>query len=70
MKETLLVIQVIVSIFLVGTVLVQARGKGLSRAWGAGQSSFTRRGLEKIIFRATFLFATIFVIISILSLFI
>lgn len=70
MKQTLLMIQAVVAVLLVGTILVQARGKGLSRAWGAGQSSFTRRGLEKVIFRATFVLATIFVIISVLSLFI
>lgn len=47
MKQTLLYIQAIIAVLLVATILVQARGKGLSRAWGVGQSSFTRRGLEK-----------------------
>lgn len=70
MRQALLIMQIFVSILLVATILVQARGKGLSRAWGAGQTSFTRRGLEKIIFRSTFVLATIFVIISILSLFV
>jgi protein translocase SecG subunit len=68
MANTLKVLQIVVSILLVGTILVQTRGKGFGRSWG-GSSSFTRRGLEKLIFRSTFILAAAFIVLSLLQLF-
>jgi protein translocase SecG subunit len=65
MKQTLMIIQVIVSIILVGLILIQAKGTGFGRVGG---TSFTRRGLEKLIFRLTFVFAFVFIGVSILQL--
>ncbi len=64
MKNTFLVIQIISAILLSGTVLIQARGTGFGRG---STASFTRRGLEKLIFRLTFVFAAIFMLVSILQ---
>lgn len=70
MKDALLVIQIISSIFLVILVLIQARGTGFGRTSGFSQSSsFSRRGLEKLIFRLTFVTAAVFIIVSILHLY-
>ncbi len=69
MRNLLLVVQIIVSILLVGAVLLQQKGVGLGSAFGgSGQIYRTRRGIEKWLFWGTIAFATIFIIISILSL--
>jgi protein translocase SecG subunit len=64
MKNTFLIIQIISAILLTGAILIQARGTGFGRGSAA---SFTRRGLEKLIFRLTFVLAGIFMLVSILQ---
>ena len=57
------------SVLLIGLVLVQARGTGFGRSSGfGGGTSFSRRGLEKIIFRSTFVVALVFIVVSMLAL--
>jgi len=68
MANGLLVLQMVVSILLILAILVQTKGTGFGRVWGAGPKSFTRRGLEKVVFRATFILVAILVIVSVLSL--
>jgi len=69
MKQILTVIQIVVSLGLIGLILIQAKGTGLGRTFGSGGgTSFSRRGLEKLLFRLTFIFAAIFIVISILEL--
>jgi len=67
MRTILLVLQIILSVFLIGLIMVQARGKGLSSAWGGASASFSRRGLERLIFRLTFIVSALFILISILQ---
>ena len=67
MQNTLLIIQVVVSIVLIGVILVQTKGTGFGRSLRSGVS-FSRRGLEKIVFRFTFILAALFVVVSILRL--
>lgn len=67
MTQTLTVVQIIISLGLIALILVQARGTGLGR--GVNASSFTRRGLERLLFRLTFVFATLFLVVSVLQLF-
>jgi protein translocase SecG subunit len=55
-----------VSIILIIFILVQNKGTGFGRVWGGG-SSFTRRGLEKLVFRLTFFLAFIFLVLSIVN---
>jgi len=69
MKQILTIVQMIVSVILIGLILVQARGTGLGRTFGGGSgTSFARRGLEKIIFKLTFIMVAVFLIVSVLSL--
>ncbi|MCL4419246.1 preprotein translocase subunit SecG [Patescibacteria group bacterium] len=69
MKQFLTIAQMIVSVGLIGLILIQARGTGFGRSGGfGGSTSFSRRGLEKLTFRSTFVFALIFIVISILQL--
>jgi len=68
MNNILLILQITVSSILILFILVQNKGTGFGRVWG-GTSSFTRRGLEKVIFRLTFVFTAIFIALSITALF-
>lgn len=67
MREVLTVLQIIIGAILVLFILIQVKGTGFGRVWG-GAPSFTRRGLEKLVFKLTFVVSGIFVLLSILSL--
>jgi len=68
MSEFLSIIQIIISALLIGAILLQARGSGLSSVFG-GESTFyhTRRGMEKIIFWVTIILVILFVTTGIAS---
>lgn len=68
MKEALLTAQIITTVLLTLAILVQVKGVGFGRVWGSWTTSFSRRGLEGLIFRATFVLAFLFVTISICEL--
>ena len=61
MKTYLAVVQIVVSTLLIGAILLQQPGTGLSAAFGGeGNVYRTKRGLEKVIFVATIVLAIIF----------
>jgi len=66
MPEFLSIIQIIIATLLIGAILLQTRGGGLSSVFG-GESTFyhTRRGIENFVFWATIVLAILFVAISI-----
>jgi preprotein translocase subunit SecG len=68
-STVLYVIQLIVSVLLIGLVLLQVRGSGIGRTFGSDTGSIhrTRRGLEKTIFQFTIVTAVAFVVVSMLS---
>ena len=66
MKATLLVIQIFLAISLIGAIAIQVKSGGFSRNFTAG--SFTRRGLERLVFRGTFVLVFVFVVVSVLEL--
>ena len=62
--------QILISILLIAAILFQQRGGGLSGVFGGEGSVYaTRRGIEKKIFVATIILATLFIVISVLRLF-
>jgi protein translocase SecG subunit len=66
-------IQIILSILLIGGVLLQRSEASLGATFGSDNATgahFTRRGFEKLLFNATILVAILFVISTILPLFI
>lgn len=63
MREFLIVVQIIVSLLFVGAILIQSKGTGFGRSWGAS-SSFTRRGLERLVFKSTFVLGAVFILLS------
>ncbi|OGN16636.1 MAG: preprotein translocase subunit SecG [Candidatus Sungbacteria bacterium RIFCSPLOWO2_02_FULL_54_10] len=61
-------IQIILSILLIGGILLQQRGSGLSGALGgSGIEYSTKRGAEKILFYATVVIAVLFIAVSIIA---
>ncbi len=69
MIQILLVFQIIVSLLLIVSILLQQRGAALGSAFGEeGGFYFKKRGLEKTIFWLTVILAFLFIISSILNL--
>jgi len=65
-----LIAQVIVSILLVVTVLLQQKGTGLGGAFGGeGNVYRTRRGLERTLFTTTIILGVLYVLIAGFSVF-
>ena len=63
-------IQILLAVFLTFFVLIQSKGMGLSSAFGSvGGFYRTRRGVEKLIFILTVIFVVIFVINSLVIVF-
>lgn len=71
MKQYLFFAQIVVSILLVIFILLQQRGTALGSAFGGGGgggSYATRRGLQKKIYIATIVLASLFIILGLLNL--
>lgn len=69
MKTYLFIAQILVSVLLILTVLLQKRGAALGSAFGGGGASyFARRGFEKKIFWSTCVLGTLFAILALLNL--
>ncbi|OGM06788.1 preprotein translocase subunit SecG [Candidatus Woesebacteria bacterium GWC2_33_12] len=68
MKNTFQIIQSLSAFVLIIFVLLQVRGTGFGRS--SNSSSFTRRGVEKMVFKLTFVVTAIFLIMSVILLFI
>lgn len=64
----LLILQILVSLLLLLSILVQANGTSVGRAFGGNTSYHTKRGAEKALFIATIALALIFVTLSIANL--
>ena len=60
--------QILVSVALMASILLQARGAGLSAAFGGDSSVYrSRRGIEKRLFQFTIVLTILFVIFSVAS---
>jgi preprotein translocase subunit SecG len=60
--------QLIVSVALMASILMQARGVGLSAAFGGDSSVYrSRRGVEKRLFQFTIVLGILFVVFSLAS---
>jgi protein translocase SecG subunit len=65
MYKTLLIVQIVASILLVVSVLLQNRAEGLGKMFGGGGEVFrTKRGLEKFLYYFTIALIAILVILS------
>ena len=61
--------QILISIVLIVVLVLQAKGSGFGSALGGQTTSVfrTRRGVEKTLFQLTVVLATVFLVISMLS---
>ena len=71
MSTYLYIIQIIISIALVGVILIQSKGAGgLGGLFGGSDSSGvyrTRRGVERTLFQVTIGLAVVFLIFSVIN---
>lgn len=67
MRELVQIVQSVSSILLIIFVLLQVRGGGFSRS--SNSSSFTRRGVERLVYKLTFVVAGLFLLMSALLFF-
>lgn len=64
-SKVLNIAQVVLSALLVVSILLQARGTGLGSAFGGeGNIYRTKRGVEKLLFYATIVLASLFFIVA------
>jgi len=71
MKNLVVIVQIIFALLLMAAILIQAKGSGLGSAWGgSGEFYRSKRGVEKILFLATIVFAVIFLLLSIVNTFV
>lgn len=67
MDQTLLVIEIVLAVILTILILMQPKGTGFARS-AASATSFTRRGVERLVFRSTFLVAFLFLAMAVVDL--
>lgn len=61
------VILLLLSLALIGVLLLQVRGNA-GQIFGQAESTFrSRRGVERLLFRATIVIATIFIVVAIVN---
>lgn len=60
------IVQIIISVALTVSILLQVRGAGLGSVFGGTGTVFkTRRGIDRLLFRMTIVFAVAFALVSI-----
>ncbi|OHA01511.1 MAG: preprotein translocase subunit SecG [Candidatus Sungbacteria bacterium RIFCSPHIGHO2_02_FULL_49_12] len=68
LKSILPLIQIILSVLVIVSILLQQRGGGLSATFGGDGNVYrTKRGIEKTIFRATIILTTLLAASAIVS---
>ena len=69
MTQTILhTIQIVISLGLIGGILLQQRGGGLSPVLGGASGVYrTRRGIEKSVFVTTIALAVLFILAALVS---
>lgn len=71
MKSFLVIFQVIVSILLILTILMQEKGVGLSATFGGGGEFYkSRRGIDRLLFIFTAVLSLLFIGTSIAFIFV
>lgn len=66
--DLLQIAQSVIAVAVGASILLQARGTGLSSTFGGESTAYrSRRGLERVLFRLTIVLATVFVVISLVG---
>ncbi len=70
METIISLVQILIAVLLIVTILFQQRGSGLSSAFGGGGGVYyQKRGMEKVLLRASIILAFAFVGIALFRLF-
>jgi len=67
-RTVIVILQIVVSVFLIGVILLQAKGTGLGNSslfGGSGEFYSSKRGLEKFVFIGTIVLAALFGVFSV-----
>ena len=66
MKSILLIVQLLVSLALIGLIVLQAKGTGIDSSimGGSGESYSSRRGVERGVFIGTIILIVLFAALS------
>lgn len=71
MQNILLILNIILSIAIVGIILIQGKNSGLGSAWGGSGGAYqTRRGVEKVTMQLTYILVGLFFLVSIANFFV
>lgn len=63
------ILEIIIAVLLIGVIILQNQGSGLSASFGGGGETFrSRRSIEKMLVYITAILATLFGVISIVLL--
>jgi len=69
MQSFLIIAQMVISVALVASVLLQVRGGGLGGIFGQADTVYrTKRGAEKVLFQMTIVLVVLFGVVSLLML--
>lgn len=69
MNYQIITIQIIISILLITSIMLQPKSGGLGSAFGSQTQQHTKRGFEKVLFNFTIILGIAFVISSLASIF-
>ena len=70
MKNLIYILQILISVLLMVTILMQQKGSGLGAGFGGEGTIYrTKRGAEKFIFRLTIILAVLFLATSLANMF-
>ena len=65
MNTILLIVQILLSVALVGVILMQSQGSGMGSSFGGGGEFYrSKRGLEKVLLKVTVIIAVLFLLSS------
>lgn len=68
--RSLLILQAIIAILLMGSILMQNRGSGLGAVFGGDFGGFhTKRGFEKFLFRSSVALGILFALIALVNIY-
>lgn len=71
MRSFLVIFQIVISIILVLTILIQEKGVGLSATFGGGGEFYrSKRGVDRIMFILTIIFSALFIFSSVAFIFV
>ncbi|OGM76119.1 preprotein translocase subunit SecG [Candidatus Woesebacteria bacterium RIFOXYA1_FULL_43_9] len=69
MKSTLLIVQIISSLFLILLIAIQSNGNSLNRTISSSViTKFGKRGIEKLVMKMTVIFVALVISVSVLLL--